>query len=281
MLPFELTASSNPRHWMLVLHGFLGLPRNMRSLAKGVIDCCPSWGILQPFLPFHGEAHGINLPPSLDSATDQLRELVVDQSSQGRQISVAVGHSLGGRLLLNLLYQKVDSPLNKLIILDATPSAQEQVINSRSSVALKTIDDLGAINFEVFPTRKAFVEKLAQLGWDAATGNWLAMHLRRVEGGYQLGLNLQGLVSLIEDNYRRDLWSGVERLTERDLGLHVELVIASRGDVFSESDQRKLEALQTESHGQLSIHRVNTGHWVHIEARQWVVDLVCAHLKSS
>jgi pimeloyl-ACP methyl ester carboxylesterase len=85
-----------------------------------------------------------------------------------------------------------------------------------------------------------------------------------------LRFDLAALRALLADYYARDLWPELEDPAAGG----VELVIATRSSVFSGDDELRL----ARAPDHVRAHRVDAGHWLHIEAPGPVVDLLAQRL---
>lgn len=109
---FESSADSGPV-WVL-LHGFLGSRRNLRTLAQ---DLSALGSALSLDLPNHGEAPVLDPCGYADMAqavADTVRHAV------GNRPWIAVGHSMGGKLAMYMALQGAQN-LQALVILDIAP----------------------------------------------------------------------------------------------------------------------------------------------------------------
>ena len=109
---FESSADSGPV-WVL-LHGFLGSRRNLRTLAQ---DLASLSTVLSLDLPNHGEA------PVLDPCGyADMAQAVADtvHHALGNRPWIAVGHSMGGKLAMFMALQGAEN-LRALVILDIAP----------------------------------------------------------------------------------------------------------------------------------------------------------------
>jgi pimeloyl-ACP methyl ester carboxylesterase len=112
---------------------------------------------------------------------------------------------------------------------------------------------------------------MEQRGFSRALADWLAMNLQPGDGGYHLGLDLEALRALLADYHARDLWSAA---LSAELPGEVHLVIAERSGALSQGDRARLDAAGPPVH----VHRVDAGHWLHLEAGAAVVKLLVSQL---
>src|SRR5262245_25605070 len=91
----SFVAGAGPRSTLL-LHGFLGSGKNLRTLAQRWAALAPARTILVPDLPGHGDSPA--LPPDAD--LDALAAAALASATGLPGPLTVVGHSLGGRVAL-------------------------------------------------------------------------------------------------------------------------------------------------------------------------------------
>jgi surfactin synthase thioesterase subunit len=89
---------------------------------------------------------------------------------------------------------------------------------------------------------------------------------------YVLRLDLAAMRAMLHDYYAQDLWSVA---LDPALPGTLELVIAERSNTVDAADRARL-AGDVPAH--LHVHRIDAGHWLHIEAAASVVELLARHL---
>jgi hypothetical protein len=122
--------------------------------------------------------------------------------------------------------------------------------------------------------REDFVAAIEADGQTPELAQWLAMNVTARDGGFALRLDLVALREMLRDYYARDLW---DVAFDVELPGTLEVVVAERARTVSAADRARLEAAPSHVH----THRVDTGHWLHVEAPATVVDLLASQLPTS
>ena len=118
--------------------------------------------------------------------------------------------------------------------------------------------------------REDFVASVVRAGHDDGLARWLAMSLQPEPGGtLALRFDFAALREMLASYYATDLWDALEAP-----GGDVEVVVADRSPAVSAADRGRLAAAPPHVH----VHRVDAGHWLHIEAPGAVVDLLASRL---
>lgn len=250
---------------MLFLHGILGTRANWRSIARRFVDARPEWGAILVDLREHGDSVGLEGPHTLRVAAADLRGL---EGSLALPVHGAVGHSFGGKVVLEWLRARDEGPTEAWII-DASPSPSRA---SRDETQTAEVIRLLHALPRKWSSREAFIEALVGAGQPEPVAQWLAMNLRRTEdGGRVFGPDLAAIHDLIEDYARTDLWKVVESLPAR---CTLDVVIGGRSSAFSSLDRERLMRIANLD-PRVSVHVIEqAGHWVHIDAPDALVALL-------
>lgn len=233
---------------MVFLHGILGTKNNWRSIARAFTAARPEWAALLVDLPEHGDAPRTHGPHTVEACARAIGALETHVEAPIRGM---LGHSFGGKVALT--YSETHS-LDELWLIDSNPAASSP---NTPGLTDKVIRALRSVVFPVNST-EAFVAELKALGIATAVGHWLAMNLRSSENGQKhWGLNLDAIDALIADYRAQDLFP----VLETSKASCIQVVIGDRSEVWQEADLKRLP--QT---AHLKCHRLDTGHWVHVEA---------------
>jgi pimeloyl-ACP methyl ester carboxylesterase len=260
----ELIGTS-PEYWLLVTHGIYGSGANWRGIARKLHQRRPEWGVVLVDLRQHGRSEPGEPPHTLAACAADLRALFDELPG----IEAIAGHSFGGKVMLQLRALAPPS-LRQTWMFDASPSARPGAESDPNNSVTRVLALM-----ERSPTqwakREDFVAAITAEGHAESLGQWLAMNLASDEHGrYVLRLDLAALRTMLHDYYQQDLWSIA---LDPALGeLHV--VIAERSQALDEADRVRLAAAPPHIH----THRVDAGHWLHIEAPATVVDLLASGL---
>jgi pimeloyl-ACP methyl ester carboxylesterase len=251
-----------PAHWLVITHGIFGAGSNWRGIARKVHERRPEWGIVLVDLRQHGRSEPGAPPHDLAAAAADLRALIDELALP---IDAIAGHSFGGKVVLAT---RALHPIAQTWVLDASPSARPAAVRDPDNTVVRVLELM-----ERLPRRWArrddFVAAIVAEGQSLALAQWLAMNVVPDESGaHALRLDLGALRSLLADYYARDLWSS---LLDPALG-DVELVVATRSAAARDVER----PLPPHVH----VHRIEAGHWLHIDAPAAVVELFAANLRA-
>jgi pimeloyl-ACP methyl ester carboxylesterase len=249
--------SADPTKLMLFLHGILGNRANWRAIARRFVSARPGWGAVLVDLREHGDSLGIDPPHDLQAVAEDLAKL---ERSLDRSLDGAVGHSFGGKVVLEWLRSRA-SRVTEAWVIDASPSASN-ADGDRSATAevLRTLQRLP----RTWSSRDAFVAALVDAGQPRGVAEWLAMNLRRTDdGARRFGPELSVIVELMEDYARTDCWDLVEKPPP---GCSLGLVIGAESTAFSPADRERAGRI-AKRNPQVAVHLIEgAGHWVHVDA---------------
>jgi pimeloyl-ACP methyl ester carboxylesterase len=250
---------------MAFLHGILGSGSNWRTFAKRLIESKPGWRAVLIDLRKHGASQEFDPPHTLAACANDIAEL---EKSIGR-IDVVLGHSFGGKVALEYVFQKKDIEI--AWILDSAPGARPDRRGSESTVQI--VKMIGTLP-ERFDTREAFVEYVEKQGVERSIAMWLAMNVRQAPDGkgYVMRVDVPALRALLDDYFSRDLWSVVEdpaRTTK------VHMVAGGKSNVLDPGERARAQRNAVQWPDTTWLHVVpNAGHWVHVDAPNDLFDLV-------
>jgi esterase len=249
------TVGNGPRGTLL-LHGFLGSGRNLRSLQQRLSELDGSRRVMAVDLPGHGES-----PPPREDETLRSMAASVLETAHAAGLPPpydVVGHSLGGRTALALA-DLAEPEVAAVALLDISPSPIPASLSASGAVLKKLLSVP-----EAAPDRRAMKEALLGTGLPAPLVDWLAMNLRADEGGgVRWRIDRAGLERLQGRVNAEDLWGVVERG-----GVKVLCIRGDRSPYVTADDARRLEALGA------AVSTVASGHDVHVEAIAQVVTLL-------
>lgn len=257
--------SAEPSAYMLFLHGILGTRANWRGIAREFVRRRPPWGAILVDLPEHGDSVGMSPPYTLHAAAAAVREL---EHGLGLPIRGALGHSFGGKVVLEWLRDRVGRPTEAWIV-DSSPSP---VATARDVTGTRSVIELLATLPRTWDSRDAFVEALVAAGQPDSVAQWLAMSLKRTDDERRVfGPDIEVIRALVEDYARTDCWDVVEALPA-DCTLDV--VAGGRSEAVSREDRRRLESLAARD-GRVALHVIEqAGHWVHVDAAEPLLRLL-------
>lgn len=245
---FQLGEGEEPT---VLLHGFLGSGRNLRSLALAWSEAEPRRRFLLPDLTGHGASPP--LPPGADLRT-LARDVVETARAKGFTGPLEwVGHSLGGRVSLaaSLAFT---SEVASVTLLDIAPSPVP-VSLSESGMVLEVLLQAP----DSAPSRREMRAGLVEKGLSAGLADWLVMNLATTpEAGVRWRFDRQALAALHERVNGVDLWEAVERP-----GVPVRCIRGGRSRYVTDTDAARMEAA-----GCPVATLPGAGHFVHVDAPQ-------------
>jgi pimeloyl-ACP methyl ester carboxylesterase len=240
----------------VLLHGFLGSGKNLRSLAQRWSERDPSRTFLVPDLTGHGASPPLPADPSLDTLARDVLE-TVRAEGLARPLSL-VGHSLGGRVALAML--RADSQaVGDVVLMDITPGP----IDDRLSASRRALEILLRAPEEA-ADRRELRRHLVDGGLSPATSDWLAMNVRVDEGRARWTFDRRALDRLQALVSAEDLWDVVEQGR-----VPIRCIRGGRSGYVRDQDVRRFQAA-----GCKVDTLAEAGHDLHVEALDALLELL-------
>lgn len=253
-----------PARTLMVLHGIYGRGRNWASVARQLADLRPDWASLLVDLRLHGASPDLPPPHSVASAA---ADLVVLEDETRQEAAAVLGHSFGGKVALVHAAGGHDH-LSQVWVIDSTPEAR-----APQGSAWRLLETVRALP-PAFPSREAAAAGIVAAGYAPPVAAWLVSSLRFDRGRYVWRLDFDAMEELLRDFFRTDLWDVVEA---PPAGTTLHFVKASGSTVLSEDGCARIEEARRR-HGQVFLHRVDGGHWLHVDNPGAILRLLAAHL---
>lgn len=262
--------------WMYVLHGIYGAGRNWRSVARRFARRRPGWGAVLVDLRMHGDSREFEPPHTLAACVRDLEQL---RRSSGRPPAALLGHSFGGKVVLEALRSEKEgegrfpddtgSGARQAWIVDSTPAAREPGGSAvRMLRAVRSLPDR-------FSSREEAVEGLEAQGFARPVARWMTTNLERDDGGFRWSLDWTAMEALLDDFFREDLWPVVE---EPPGGWELHVVKAEDSGVLTEEACRRIRAAGRATE-RVFLHRLSGGHWLNADNPDGMVDLLAGELR--
>src|SRR5882757_6684956 len=215
-------------HSTLLLHGFLGSGKNLRSLAQ-------RWSALDPLrrllvLDLTGHGASPPLPPGADLATLAVDVLETARAANLTGLLTLVGHSLGGRVALAAARREPPT-VRDVVLLDIAPGPIDAAAGS-----WRVLDVLLAAPEEA-PSRRHLRQHLVDAGLSVELADWLAMNVRVEDDHARWTFDRQALARLQKTTSAEDLWDVVEQHRTA-----VRCIRGERSRYVLDSDVRRLQA---------------------------------------
>ncbi len=272
---------------LLLTHGIFGAGTNWRGIARKVVEQRPDWSIALVDLRNHGRSIDLRSASALlrapaepglaflSSPPHTLATCAADLIALFDELPALralAGHSFGGKVVL-AARALAPERLVQAWMLDASPSprpgAEADPTNSVTRV-LSLMERLP----KRWAKRDQFVDAVVAEGHAAPFAQWLAMNVVPAGDAFELRLDLTAMREMLHDYYAQDLWNVA---LDPTLPGSLEVVIAETSHTLDASDRERLDAAPAH----VRVHRVPSGHWLHIEAAATVVELLVLGLPTS
>jgi esterase len=233
----------------VLMHGFLGTGRNLRSLAAAWSAADPTRRLLVPDLTGHGTSPALSPEATLSTVARDVLETARAAGLTG-PLDV-VGHSLGGRVALALSRLEPEA-VARVSLLDIAPGP----IATAQSESTRVLEILLRAPAQA-ADRRAMRAELVGQGLSGALADWLLMNVDpRPEGGVQWRFDREALAAFHGRVNGEDLWEALAALGPRARCLR-----AGRAHYVSDQDVARMEAL-----GCTVDTLPDAGHYVHVDA---------------
>lgn len=257
---------TNAERWLLITHGIYGSGGNWRSIARKIQQRRPEWGVVLVDLRQHGRSDPGEPPHTLAACAEDLRVLFDELPG----IEVIAGHSFGGKVVLQTR-SLAPATLRQTWVLDASPSARPGAEHDPDNSVTRVLNLMERLP-KTWTKRDDFIAAVTAAGEALPLAQWLAMNVVPDDTGQvTLRLDLAAIRSMLQDYYARDLW---DIAFDPALPGELHVVIAEQSSALSDDDRARLAAAPPHVHA----HRIDAGHWLHIEAPANVVDLLTSAL---
>jgi esterase len=282
MIPHHsFVGAEDAPHLGVIMHGVLGAGHNLRSFAKRLTELRPDYRFALIDLRYHGKSLGAPPPHRLDSCVDDLFDWAQRNQTAPR---VVIGHSLGGKVALRYAHRHepsggasrfphdFSSALRQVWTLDSDPGAQKPDENHEVQNVMAALRAAPG----PFSTRADAVASLVAQGRSTGLANWLATSLDKGAQGFTWRLELEPISELLDDYFALDEWPWLENLGEAGK-IRYELLVAENSDRWSGSMKERAAAL-TDS-PRIFVHSLpDSGHWVHVDNPEGLLQIVSEHL---
>jgi esterase len=239
----------------VLLHGFLGSGKNLRSLAQRWSARDPRRNFLVPDLTGHGASPPLPAGAHLDTLAGDVLE-TVDAARLAGPVTL-VGHSLGGRVALASARQAPAS-VRDVVLLDIAPGplgGPADAAGPERATSRKVLEALLAAPGEA-GSRRDLRQHLIAAGLTPEVADWLVMNVRVADGRARWTFDRSALARLEESTSAEDLWPVVE-----EGRLDVRCIRGGLSRFVLDEDVRRLEAA-----GCPVRTLPGAGHDLHIEA---------------
>ncbi len=250
----SFTLGDGPRSTVL-LHGFLGSGKNLRTLATRWLARDPSRRFLLPDLRGHGDSPPLDPTTDLDAMGADV--LIAAQAAGFSAPLHLVGHSLGGRVALAAARRDPEQ-ITRVTLLDIGPGPV-----GRASDETRRVMDLLLAAPAQAADRRDMKTFLMGHGLSSALSDWLLMNFVASGDGYGWQIDRQALSELQNRFVADDLWDVI-----RAGRTGVNCIRGGRSPYVSDDEVEGLRAAGC------AVHTIDAGHYVHVEALDSLLDLL-------
>ncbi|MDQ3265289.1 MAG: alpha/beta hydrolase [Myxococcota bacterium] len=239
---------------VVLLHGYLGSGRNLRTLATQWSQRDPDLTFLLPDLTGHGESPPFPPDPTLESVARDVLETADAEGLTGRLRWV--GHSFGGRVCLAAARLAPDR-VSRVDLLDISPGA----IPAAQSESGAVLDLLVSMP-EREEDRATMQRRMTDAGLSTHLAAWLATNLiPDPAGGVKWRFDRAGLQRAHLPVLAEDLWDVVEAKA-----VPLRLAKGNRSAYVPAADVARMRDLGVE------VVELESGHFVHVSALDALVE---------
>ena len=265
-------SSSNSGGNALFLHGLLGNGKNIRALAKNVVQKKNTGSGLLLDLRGHGRSPSLEGPHTFDACVQDVHRTL---DSHNAQPSLVMGHSWGGRIALQYVHSLLEDredELPALWLLDTVPGQAHDSVQ-------EVLGAVFAMEEDGLTDRKSVATRLVQEhGLDTSIAQWLAASLKRGDSKDLLkwGFDVDVVKDVLPQFENQNFHGMVRDILEE--GGKVHLVRGGRNGAWEEKPEILEEVEDLKSYGSsdsFQLHTLeNAGHWVHVDDLPGLLELV-------
>lgn len=183
---------------------------------------------------------------------------------------VLIGHSLGGKVALELL--KHLKP-KQAWILDSVPGH----VDIDDASVKRVLDAVEGLKLPI-SSRENLIDHLTKhLGFSVQLAHWLASNLvMKGKHEHHWAFDIKTCQDLFHSYSTTDYWN---ILSSPPGNTQIHLVKAMQSSRWQDEDmQNRLMHAQRTSKGQFFVHEIDAGHWLHAEKPRDLVNLMVPHL---
>jgi esterase len=251
--------------WLYLLHGIYGSGRNWGTLARGLVERRPDWGIILVDLRLHGGSRtGFSGPHTIDAC---VHDLLVLEQSLGLNATAILGHSFGGKVALARAAHPPDPSPDQVWVADSTLRT-----GTPSGSAWDLIGIVRGLP-DRFASREELAEALVPVGYPIGVGKWLAMNLERGDDGFRWKIDWSAVEEMLQDYFETDVWP----IIEEPGSTHVHVIRATESAAISLTEMERLAEVG-ERTGKVHVHTIEGGHWLNVDNPDAVLELLAQNL---
>jgi pimeloyl-ACP methyl ester carboxylesterase len=286
---FDDSAGANSK-LAVVMHGLLGAGRNLRGFTTELFKQANStWTVVFVDLRNHGKsAHRPHLdPPHTIEAAAKDVIATVQESWPSGQIDALIGHSLGGKVALEIAKQLGSTsttssdvhPPRQVWCLDSIPGKVPEGVSDDVSSVIYTINEITL----PIPSREWLFAELDRRGHqNKGFQQWLASNLQSRKPGekaYEWIFNVSGATEMFESYKSTAYWDLL-----RSPSTEIHLIKAMKGGRWNKGGNEMADTLheleqKLDKNSRFRVHEMmHVGHWLHAEDPKGVASLMAPYM---
>jgi len=268
ILHHRLIEPEGARKTAFVLHGALGSGQNFTRFVQRLAKERPEYRYVLPDLRHHGQSSGAPPPNTLAACAADLSRL---GEVLGGPPELVIGHSFGGKVAIEYARQQ-PARLEQVWVLDSLPGAQPAGIED--SEIIRVMNAVRSVPMPATSRRDVTSHLVQQCGLSSGLAEWMGTNLKRENDRYVWVFDTRAIEELMVDYFRVDLWPFLAEARERP---EFRLVVAERSDRWTPEMRKRARELPPSARA--VYHELkNSGHWVHVDNPDGLLEMMRAHL---
>ena len=265
-LSYEIHDSPGTEKCIYILHGLLGTGRNWRSMSQNLRKAlgAETWRVVAVDLRGHGKSRDVGTGESHDlrSAAKDVEALA---QSRGETIDCLIGHSLGGKIALELSRLSAKAP-KQVWSLDSVPGNVVGDVHGVEQV-LRAIVNLP----KRIPSRRALETLLAPHNFSTELVDWLGSNLQNVGDELEFVFDIDVATKLYDSYHATDCWPAIEAPVS-----NMFVVKAARSTRWKPECLERLNRAPQDRVKFLELEKA--GHWVHADNPNGLLEMLRTHI---
>ncbi|MBN1950490.1 MAG: alpha/beta fold hydrolase [Bacteroidales bacterium] len=250
---------------LIILHGLYGSGSNWFTYGQKLSKF---FSVYLPDQRNHGNSpHASEL--NYAALTTDLREFM---DEQGLETACLLGHSMGGKVVMNFALQHPER-VDKLVVIDiALRSYVEDFQNTptlQKAVHTKIVEALSGLDLDFIETREEADRHVARFLPQRAVRQFLLKNLKRTPGGsFYWGLNIRSIQENLEE-----ILSAIDS-EGKSFDKPVLVISGTKSGYIGESDKDDFRRVFPK----VRIEDLDAGHWIHAEQPAQLLNLLLGFL---
>ena len=252
-------------------HGILGSRSNWKSFVRRFVERVPTATAIMVDLRHHGESHGFAEPDTVSAAADDIEALCAQLKLPP---TVLVGHSWGGKAVLDLGL-RAGSTVKDVVVVDSPPGLRSFGQTAVRGEIERVIEALESLPPGIARDRKHLIEQLVERGLSTGIAAWMTTNLQPLSEptaaglGFTFKFSLPAVRRMLRDYGRTDFWP---QIAAHHGPPKLHMVRGAKSDRWTADEQQRLH--DAVAAGTLTDHVLQTGHWVHTEDPEGLLQIV-------